>query len=416
MVSTESTRATHVINETEVLSNRHAIAHLWEKLSRDALTKIPALDRWLDGEFRASKKYGKRDRKQIRDAFFYVFRNMDSLFLQLAGDRSVVLPPDELARFVLRKSWADVAQAANNMGRAQLPALETVGFLSSYLSMRKAESSWSDEDLTNFVTRLSEPAELWLRMNDFLHPTERIVQSLQAEQIEILDIQGLALRVRAQQSLYFSKSFQAGMFEIQDFASQQIGRALKLSVPQKIWDVCAGAGGKALQLGAIMRSGGAVFCTDVRAKPLEELKKRARRNGLTNIRTLLWDGHKLPELPKAVAKQGGFDALLVDAPCTSSGTWRRNPEARYRLNAETIQSFHKLQLSILCKVAETLRPGGSLVYSTCSWFVDENESTVEAFLATEKGRRFQLREMMCCGSPLSNSDTMFYAVLEYANR
>jgi 16S rRNA (cytosine967-C5)-methyltransferase len=251
-----------------------------------------------------------------------------------------------------------------------------------------------------------------VRINSFHFDKETVLSELEKEGASILEVQDLAVRLESKKSLYHTEAFNQGMFEIQDFASQEIGRSVCAAVDEKIWDVCAGAGGKSLQMATAMRSKGAVYCTDVRAKPLDELRKRATRHGLTNVHTKEWDGINVPALPKAVSKQGGFDAILVDAPCTSSGTWRRNPEARFRMNSEIIDSFHTLQLSILTKVASSLKPKGRLIYSTCSWLVQENEQTVQRFIDSSEGKDFKITKMKCCGLPFQNSDAMFYAVLE----
>jgi 16S rRNA (cytosine967-C5)-methyltransferase len=180
---------------------------------------------------------------------------------------------------------------------------------------------------------------------------------------------------------------------------------------ETIWDACAGAGGKTLQIAASMGGGGAVYATDLREHALDECRKRSKRAGLNNVRIRVWDGITPPPLPKPAAARGGFDAVLVDAPCSSSGTWRRNPEARYRLTPSLIDGFASTQRNLLNTTAPLVREGGRLCYSTCSWLPQENELVVKAFLESPIGLAFSLASQSMLGLPNQDSDSMFVAVL-----
>jgi len=123
-----------------------------------------------------------------------------------------------------------------------------------------------------------------------------------------------------------------------------------------------------------MGNKGNVLATDIRGYKLDELKKRARRAQFCNIRMKAWDGEHLP------SRHLEFDGVLVDAPCSNTGTWRRNPDARWTKDAETVAEMAQLQRTILERVAPAVKPGGLLVYATCSLLQDENEQIVEEFL------------------------------------
>jgi 16S rRNA (cytosine967-C5)-methyltransferase len=170
--------------------------------------------------------------------------------------------------------------------------------------------------------------------------------------------------------------FRDGHLEIQDLASQTIAGVCAPKPGERWWDTCAGAGGKTLHLATLMASKGSIVASDIRTYKLDDLKKRARRAGFSNIRCREWKGKDLP------AKKGGFDGVLVDAPCTCSGTWRRNPDARWTLERQEIAEFADKQLSLLNGAAGAVRSGGTLVYATCSMFGAENEGVVRAFLAS----------------------------------
>ena len=169
-------------------------------------------------------------------------------------------------------------------------------------------------------------------------------------------------------------SFQEGAFELQDLASQCVVRIAAPQPGEQWWDVCAGGGGKSLHLGALMQNRGSILATDIRANKLEDLKLRARRSHLSNLRTKVWDGRQAKDLAPR------FDGVLVDAPCTCSGTWRRAPEGRWNTLPEGIPSSVALQSQLLETAAAAVRPGGTLVYATCSIFRQENLGVVEAFL------------------------------------
>ena len=177
-------------------------------------------------------------------------------------------------------------------------------------------------------------------------------------------------------NLYSLDEFQKGLFEVQDAASQMIGIVCNAQPGEWWWDACAGAGGKTLQLAHMMQNKGRIVASDIRAYKLEDLKKRAKRSNLSNINCSEWDGKKL-----SPRKSGKFDGVLVDAPCTCSGTWRRNPDAKLKIRRDEIQEMAELQLKILSYASDAVKPGGVLIYATCSMFEKENAGVVKKFLS-----------------------------------
>lgn len=169
-------------------------------------------------------------------------------------------------------------------------------------------------------------------------------------------------------------AFRNGSIEIQDLASQCVGLACAPMPGQQWWDACAGAGGKTLQLASMMKSKGTIVATDMRLHKLEELKLRARRAQFSNIRCKEWKGKPLS------AFRNRFDGVLVDVPCTCSGTWRRNPGSRWTTTEAEALQFPSIQLELLCNSADAVKSGGILVYSTCSMLEDENRGVVRQFL------------------------------------
>jgi 16S rRNA (cytosine967-C5)-methyltransferase len=178
-------------------------------------------------------------------------------------------------------------------------------------------------------------------------------------------------------------AFRCGRIEVQDLASQLIGHICAPRPGQRWWDACAGAGGKTLHLADLMAGKGAVTASDIRVYKLDDLRRRARRGGFQNIRVREWKGKSLPE------HKGNFDGVLVDAPCSCSGTWRRNPDARWTLRPDELAEFAELQGRLLANASGAVRPGGVLVYATCSLFRHENHAVIAAFLAQAPAFRLE---------------------------
>lgn len=164
------------------------------------------------------------------------------------------------------------------------------------------------------------------------------------------------------------KSWKAGSFEVQDLSSQCIGIAAGAQEGEHWLDACAGGGGKTLQLAAMMNGKGTITVYDIRERKLDELEERAAR---TPYRKMI----------KRETKQNTYDGILIDAPCSSSGRWRRNPDGRWGLTPEKVAEINRTQLEILSHRAKQVRPGGKLVYGTCSVFAVENVLTIQKFLA-----------------------------------
>jgi 16S rRNA (cytosine967-C5)-methyltransferase len=184
------------------------------------------------------------------------------------------------------------------------------------------------------------------------------------------------LRLAGRQSITQGKTFQDGIVEIQDEGSQLVALLVDAKPGMRVADYCAGAGGKTLAIAQTMENKGHIVACDVSAPRLEGAIKRLRRAGVHNAeRHLLEPGDKWT---KRQAQK--FDRVLVDAPCTGTGTWRRNPDARLRLKENNLAEILPKQAMILDQAARLVKPGGRLIYATCSLLDEENEGQVTAFL------------------------------------
>jgi 16S rRNA (cytosine967-C5)-methyltransferase len=216
-------------------------------------------------------------------------------------------------------------------------------------------------------------------------------------------VDGAALRVEGPRGITTSALYQAGRIEGMDRSSQLCAEKALPWPGARVWDAAAGRGGKTLVLARALDGRGSLQATDTDPEKLATLKTRLRRAGLADVvRIQPWDGQAVPQFGPEV--RGGFDIVLVDTPCSSSGTWRRNPDAKLRVLPSALDRYRPVQEQLVALALSALRPGGKVVYVTCSFAVEENEDVVEASGATvvEQGR---------FAPPEVDGDTMFYAVL-----
>lgn len=230
---------------------------------------------------------------------------------------------------------------------------------------------------------LLERAPLDLRVNAL----KASVEQVRADYPDALAISGLpnALRLIESANVEQSPAYVDGLIEIQDAGSQWIARACAVRPGMTVIDLCAGAGGKTLALAADMAGQGRLIAADVNRDRLSRLPDRAARAGAEFIEALLLDAGKEAATLSPLADQA--DVVLVDAPCSGTGTWRRNPEARWRLTADRLTRLINEQARILDLAAPLVRPGGRLVYAVCALTEEEGAGQVHAFLARHSGWR-----------------------------
>jgi 16S rRNA (cytosine967-C5)-methyltransferase len=171
--------------------------------------------------------------------------------------------------------------------------------------------------------------------------------------------------------------FTDGKIEVQDEGSQLLAQLVAPRRGEMVADFCAGAGGKSLALGALMRNSGRIYAFDVSEKRLQNLGTRLKRSGLSNLHSQLISSEADPKLKRL---NGKFDRVLVDAPCSGLGTLRRNPDLKWRQKPQDVLELTVKQTNILARAAKLVKSGGRLIYATCSLLQDENEQIAEAFL------------------------------------
>lgn len=226
------------------------------------------------------------------------------------------------------------------------------------------------------------PASLDLRVNTIKATRDEVRASLAEQGLETQAglYSPVALRAPAKSFMGKTKAFEKGLVDIQDEGSQLIALLTGAKPGMRVLDYCAGGGGKTLAIAAMMNNKGNIVAMDNDTRRLDKGKPRYRKAGIHNVelRSLADEQHR-----KWLRRQKEtMDIVLVDAPCSSSGTWRRNPDLRWRQYGPSLEQIVALQAEILDKVADKVKSGGRLVYATCSLFPEENEQQVEKFLAT----------------------------------
>ncbi len=231
------------------------------------------------------------------------------------------------------------------------------------------------------LAALREEAPLDLRVNTLKATREEAQAALAAEGItsEPTPLSPLGLRLPGRVALVQLTAFRDGWVEVQDEGSQLAALLTDARPGEAVVDFCAGAGGKTLALAAQMQNKGRLLACDVSQGRVDRAQDRLRRAGVHNVRKQVLSGED-DKWVKRHAKS--FNRVLVDAPCTGTGTWRRNPDAKWRLTPERLDDLTALQSRVLASAARLVLPGGRLVYATCSLLPDENDARIDAFLAT----------------------------------
>jgi 16S rRNA (cytosine967-C5)-methyltransferase len=227
---------------------------------------------------------------------------------------------------------------------------------------------------------LKEPASLDLRVNALKANRDDVLTRLNADGLTAAPcrLSPLGIRLEGRPSVMAHPLYKDGAIEIQDEGSQLVALMADARPGQEVVDFCAGAGGKTLAMAASMGNKGRLTATDVLANRLLRARERFRRAGLHNIQTRPLTGEADPWIKR---HKGRFDRVLVDAPCSGTGTWRRNPDMRWRTLGPGLSELVPLQARLIESAARLVKPGGRLIYATCSLLPAENEDHAAAFLA-----------------------------------
>ncbi|NLN33215.1 MAG: methyltransferase domain-containing protein [Flavobacteriaceae bacterium] len=227
------------------------------------------------------------------------------------------------------------------------------------------------------VEAMNIPAPTIIRTNTLKIDRKSLQKKLKEEGFEtkVLSKYPDALEMAEKANIFRTEAFKNGLFEIQDAGSQLISPYLNVQPGMRVVDACAGAGGKTLHLSALMENKGQIYALDIHEWKLLELKKRAKRAGAQNIQTKVIDSSKVIKKMENTA-----DRLLIDAPCSGLGVLSRNPDAKWKLSLDFVENIQKEQKKILNNYCKIVKPGGVMVYATCSILPSENQIQIEEFL------------------------------------
>ncbi len=393
-------------------------------------------DAVLSRHFRDNRELGHRDRGFIAEAVYGVLRRLRWLRC-LAGDEAtprMLL----LAWFARGEGWPmrNFEGLVSATERDWVASIKAVEAGEMTLAERADLPDWLAERLLAQMDEasvlalahgLNRSAPLDLRVNLLKADRDAVLAGLRGDGIaaEAGRLSPQAIRLAGKPALQKHPLFLDGSFEVQDEGSQLLGLLVQPRRGELVVDFCAGAGGKTLQLGAMMRSTGRLYAFDVSEKRLAKLKPRMARAGLSNVHPVLI-AHENDAKVKRLA--GKADRVLVDAPCTGLGTLRRNPDLKWRQSPAAVEEMVAKQGAILAAAARLVRPGGRLVYATCSLLAEENDAIVDAFLAAhpefrslsaqeildKQGVRLETGERLRMLPQVHDTDGFFAAVMERA--
>ena len=336
--------------------------------------------------FRAHPKLGQHDRAFVAEGVFAVLRRLRSLQKQAESDaprRLAIAAALRELGLSLRELDPALSDAERDWARAfkaRKTALEGAEAFDLPDWLWDALGRALPEEREALARAWLAPAPLDLRVNSMKTTRDAARAALAAGGIESVPTPyaPLGLRVSGKPALQRHPLFESGAIEVQDEGSQLLAHLVAPRRSDMVVDFCAGAGGKTLALGALMRSQGRLYAFDVSAKRLANLKPRLARSGLSNVHPVQLENERDRHVKRLAGKA---DRVLVDAPCSGFGTLRRNPDLKWRQPESAIPELAAKQARLVAAAATLVKPGGRLVYATCSVLPDENEAVVDGFLS-----------------------------------
>lgn len=376
-------------------------------------------DKVVQKVLRFDKRWGARDRGFIAETTYEMVR-YKRLYTEIAEVKEPFSRPDlfrmwavwAVLKGIPLPDWKQIEPTPERRIKGKFDELSKIR------KFREAVPDWIDElcekslgeTLWNAeIAKLNEPAEVILRTNTLKTTKEVLRKALLDEGILTEPIRGypLALRLPERANVFVTESFKNGFFEVQDASSQLVADMLDVKPGQRVVDTCAGAGGKSLHIAALMENKGQLIAMDIYGSKLKELKRRARRNGAHNIEPREIDSTKVFK-----KLYGSADRVLIDAPCTGLGVIRRNPDTKWKMQPEFLEKIIQTQREILGSYSKILKPGGKMVYATCSILPQENRDQVKSFLSSKEGEDFTLISEKKIYASKSGFDGFYMALLE----
>jgi len=386
---------------------------------RDIFNEGIYADKAVEKALKRDKRWGSRDRKFVAETIYEIVR-WKRLYAEIADVKE---PFDRNNLWRIFSVWCVLKGIAlpdwNQI--EPTPSRRIKGRFDELSRIRKFRESipdWIDEMAiselgeelwTKELAALNKQAEVILRTNTLNTTKEALQKELREESIftEFIPNHPDALRLLERANVFKTEAFHKGYFEVQDASSQLVAEYLEVAPGMKVIDTCAGAGGKTLHLASFMKNKGQIIAMDIYESKLRKLKVRARRNKIHNIDI------RVINSTKPIKKlHGKADRVLIDAPCSGLGVLRRNPDSKWKLQPEFLENIKKVQQDILQQYSKMVKPGGKLVYATCSVLPSENQLQIAEFLTSESGKDFILVKDNKVLAHLSGYDGFYMALIE----
>jgi 16S rRNA (cytosine967-C5)-methyltransferase len=345
-------------------------------------------DKVIEKVLKQNPKWGARDRRFIAETTYDIvrwFRLLQTLTDTPANDYWSMLGCWCILHEVELPDWQEFQNIKPEKINQRLEKFQQIRRINESIpdwldtqGEQELGARWDEE-----LHALNDEAEVVLRTNTLKTTARELRALLRDENVETATLEEApdALVLERRQNVFRLPAFKQGLFEVQDAASQLIAPFMRLEPGHRVIDACAGAGGKTLHIASLLQNKGRILAMDTEAWKLDELKKRARRAEASNIET------RVIESSKTIKRlENSADRLLLDVPCSGLGVLKRNPDAKWKLTPEFVQNVRDLQQHIINDYCEMLKPGGMMVYSTCSIMPSENEEQVKKFLAAQNGR------------------------------
>ncbi|TXD77736.1 methyltransferase domain-containing protein [Algoriphagus ratkowskyi] len=368
-------------------------------------------DKVIERTLKSNPKWGARDRSFIAETTYEMVRWW-RLINYLSPSKE---PYDLFGTYWLMQGhslppWEEFAKINPDKIKEKYEKLEDPAKLESVpdwlfeRGQKELGDKWEAE-----IHSLNQEAQVVLRVNTLKITREQLKNRLVEDNIHTHIIKGYpdALILDERTNVFRNAAFKEGMFEVQDASSQLVAQALAVEPGMRVIDACAGAGGKSLHIAALMQNKGKVLSMDIEEWKLQQTKLRARRDGVSIIERKVIEGSKTIKRMKETA-----DRLLLDVPCSGLGVLRRNPDTKWKLSEESIEKVRKTQQEILQSYPSMVKPGGQMVYATCSILPSENQDQIAIFLASEAGKDFTLIEDQKVLAQESGFDGFYIARLQ----
>lgn len=347
--------------------------------------------------FRNNRDLGTKDRAFVAESVYGVLRRLRYLSTVTANEEN---DPDDARKLILAwllriegKSIRELEPILNEQQKEWAVTIKAKATDNLPLAVQADVRDWlwdklvaqyGEEQALTICRSMFDQASLDLRVNTIKATRGEVLAKMQAENtvkdnvITTTPYSPVGIRMGAKLNISRHVLFEAGKIEVQDEGSQLLSYLVAPKRGQMVADLCAGAGGKTLAIGALMRNTGRLYAYDVSEKRLNNLGKRLKRSGLSNLHAQVINNENDLKLKRL---NGKFDRVLVDAPCSGLGTLRRNPDLKWRQTEQDVLELTQKQSAILARAAKLTKAGGRLVYATCSLLRDENEAIAEAFLS-----------------------------------